>query len=247
MSLPVTSSLQFWFPADTLGLSNGATVTSWADQSGNANNATVTAGTATFHTAQINGKPAVTFSSSKFSLANAISSSGQHTVFAVYKLSSTSKGCLVGGPFGGYTYWFGASSLMQGADSSGLAQLATGTAAVSTAAWHQSDLVFSGAGSSPGTIGVFRLDRAADATQGLLTSGNNPTEPTVIGYNGGTGGEFFAGQLAELVYYNRNLTTTEVTQMESYLNTKYFVAGGLLVNAGMVGGMRPLMLGGCNG
>jgi hypothetical protein len=246
MSLPVTSSLQLWFPADIIGGADGSSVTSWADQSGNANNATVTAGTLTYHTAQIEGLPAVTFASGKLSLANAISSTGQHTVFAVYKLSSSSKGCIIGGGLGAFTYWFGASSKAQGVDGAGIIQDSTGTAAVDTTLWHQSNVVNSGAGSSPGTIGLFRLDRADDATIGLITSGNNFTEPTVLGYNNSNGSEFFTGQLAELIYYNRNLTTTEVSQVETYLAGRYFAAG-LLVNTGTDGGMRPHLLGGTNG
>ncbi len=49
--------------------SNGATITSWADKSGMANNASLSAGPCTFNTNQINGQPAVNFAACKGDLS----------------------------------------------------------------------------------------------------------------------------------------------------------------------------------
>ncbi len=59
--LPVTSGLQCWYDASVGVTTSGTTVTGWDDQSGNGNNATLGAGTPQLGTSQINGRPAVLF------------------------------------------------------------------------------------------------------------------------------------------------------------------------------------------
>ena len=61
-SLPA-GLLDAWFSASSLNLSNGASVATWPDLSGNGHNATLTQGTMTFVTNQINGQPDVQFRS----------------------------------------------------------------------------------------------------------------------------------------------------------------------------------------
>ena len=59
--LPVTSGLQCWYDASVGVTTSGTTVTGWDDQSGNGNNATLGAGTPQLGTSQINDRPAVLF------------------------------------------------------------------------------------------------------------------------------------------------------------------------------------------
>jgi hypothetical protein len=59
--LPVTSGLNCWFDASVGVTTSGATVTGWADQSGNGNHATPGSGSPQLATSQINGQPAVLF------------------------------------------------------------------------------------------------------------------------------------------------------------------------------------------
>src|SRR5947209_18963882 len=111
MALPVTSGLMLWFDASQItGLSNGSSLTTWTDQSGNANNATTGSGTVTYNTARINGLPAGTFSGAYISLASAIAASSGNTAFVVSKNAASGKGTFLGANTSGFAYSTGASS-----------------------------------------------------------------------------------------------------------------------------------------
>jgi hypothetical protein len=217
-SIP-SSGLQLWFKADTFAVSDGTSVSSWADQSGNANDGTVSSGTATFHTAQINGRPAVTFSSCHLTLATGIVPSNGHSLFAVFKLSSTAaKSSLFSGAANTLTYWLANGGKLQGVDKTQALQFGVGTASQDTN-WHQSNVLMSN--NSGGFFLQFRLDRASDATSSSTATDVGSGNQTALGYNAANGGEAFAGQLAEFLYYNRTITSTEVTTIETYLNSRY--------------------------
>lgn len=59
--LPVIDGLQCWFDASQGVTTSGTAVTSWADQSGNGHTATKTNGSMTLAASQVNGKPVVQF------------------------------------------------------------------------------------------------------------------------------------------------------------------------------------------
>ncbi len=226
---PVTG-MDIWYSADcmintgcTSQPSNGASVTTWADRSGNANNLSKTAGTCTFNTGQINSQPAVDFAGTcTWAFGSAITAKAAHAVFVVYKLSSTAgQSYLISGTAGAFGYWFsgGAGPKMQGGDSTGIAQLGTGTAVADTS-WHQANINFTN-GTSANF--AFHLDRTND-TVIVGTTASPGVADTVIGKNAVGGGSIWTGQIAEIISYTSNthvLTPTEVTQNETYLFNKY--------------------------
>jgi hypothetical protein len=66
------------------------------------------------------------------------------------------------------------------------------------------------------------------ASLGHALSQRNLTTPYVIGTQGSFNSEYWFGDLAEILVYNRALSNTEFSQNVAYLQTKYFEAvGGL--------------------
>lgn len=206
---PVTTNLQFWFDARDLVLSDGAGISVFHDSSANANDATITSGSAIYHTNQYNGAGAVTLSSCKAAFANVMASTDEHTAFCVFKISATSKGTVLGGLVNDFAYWISGS--FQGMDSQGNVQLSNGSDSINTTAWHQAVGQHAGSTSTPGTLNKFWFDRAVDTAVG--NSGANCPQPTVIGWNAQNGSEFFAGQIQIIGYWNRVLTSTEIGQI----------------------------------
>ena len=203
---------------------NGVTITTWADRSGNADTATKATGTCTFNTSQINSQPAVTFSNCGLTLATGIGpGSGRWTIFAVYRRSDTTTygkllACASTTCVSYYTGNDGSGqNRQQGFDSNDFLGIAYGTTTVSTS-WHQTNVAFQN--SSSGNTIAFRLDRATDGST-LINSTNITSATTSVGYNAHGSAQFFAGQLAELIYYNSLLSNADITSVETYLHAKY--------------------------
>lgn len=89
MPLPVLTGLYAHYEADTLGLANGATVTTWPDLSGNGNDLAQTGGVPlpTYATNSLNGMGGVVFDATHQRIADVSVSTGSaaRTVFAVVK------------------------------------------------------------------------------------------------------------------------------------------------------------------
>lgn len=230
---PVTG-MRFWYSADCITYSgsvcsvpsNGSTLTTWDDRSGNALTATVQTGTCTFNTSQINGQPAVAFSSCGLTNANT-ALYGAVNIFAVFKRSSsTGKGVFVAGVSGGLSgsslkYWTD-TGFMQGMDMSQVIQIGHGSSSPDTS-WHQGNTAYT---NNVETL-AFRLDRASDG--GTITGNDAVSRATTsVGYDrNGSGTEFFPGDIAEIIFYGSGpggtpaLTSPQITQVENYLFAKY--------------------------
>lgn len=220
------SGLQVWYAADfgsNCGggaCTNGASQTTWADQSGNANTASYAGGICSgglvppiYQTSQINGKPAVAFirvTQSCLGLGTPVNLQTASTIFAVAKLTSTSgTSPIFSGNTNSYSMDLGRTT-EQGAIKVNVALLGNGNATADTN-WHQLNQTYDG------TTVTFRIDRAADGTGS--TGGAITANETTIGKDGG--GDALLGQIAELIVYNRVLNGTEIGQVETYLNGRY--------------------------
>src|SRR5207248_8234910 len=125
---PPLTNLQLWLEADCITYSggcstpsDGTSISAWHDQSGNGNDLSKDSGTCTFHTAQINGKPSVTFSSCRWSIANSIAAVSDHIIFVVLQLDSGASSTLLSGNNSGFVspcaFWYGKhSGKYQGVD-----------------------------------------------------------------------------------------------------------------------------------
>lgn len=212
---------KLWLKADTIMATNGQTITTWNDTSPSGRNATVQAGVFTYLTNQINGKPAVQFSASAYALFTAIPTWVEHTCFAVFKPASGTKGMLIGGGSNAFGYWVGQNGgRLQGCDRSGVTQMGTGTATRDNN-WHQASVRQTDNVGAFGFTLKFRLDGVNDVVMSQSPAVANGSI-TRLGMNGANSGEFFGGLLAELIYYDRTMTDTEVGEIEAYLQAKYF-------------------------
>jgi len=219
------ANLRLWFSADCITFpssvcgtpTTGSSVTAWADRSGNANNGSTSGTNCTYNASQINGKPAVTFDGvgCKFTLGTAITAGAGHTAFVVLAYTSTSGGITFGATSNGFAYK-GGGSYEQVLDAQNQVNIAHGTATPDTS-WHQMNVSFTNGGSP-----IFRLDESVDTTV-LVTPSWNMTGngPSVLGYNAISNAEYLNAKVAELIYYDRTLTSTEVGQIEAYLHSRY--------------------------
>lgn len=198
---------------------NNDLLASWTDQSASANNlipgTCFGSGGPIYHTNRINGKPGITFNGSAQCLEfiTGYSFGTAETVFVVMANASTgAAGTVYGGHSGAFGWWTckGSGTKEQGVDIVGVLQVGTGNAACDTS-WHQMNVTYNL------TTLAFRLDRTSDggATQVATVTSNQ------ISVGNQDGGQYFNGDIAELIVYSRVLSGTEIGQIETYLNGEY--------------------------
>ncbi len=232
---PPSSGMLLWWEADVGAncagaCSDGSSQSSWADQSGNGNNGTLTPSISSpcvpsvYHTNQINGKPAVTFNGNTtvgletcFSVGVAgagLDNKSATSMFLVVKQTDNA---------GNYTYASGGSGAYAWDNNSGsnlnrstkacIALIGTGSASDDTS-WHQLNTTYNG------SAWTFRKDRATDGSgTNAQTIGANWLTLGVNLCGGGIAA--LKGQIAEFILYNRVLSGPEITTVETYLNSKY--------------------------
>lgn len=227
VSLPAVpvSGMLAWYAADQItALSNGGTVATWDDLSGNGYTMTTQAGTPVWDTNQQNGLPAVFFTSA-YMKATIPSLAQPLTVLAVLKATGGSR-------------YFG---------SSGNVRLGNGTAADIYAGvslqggaigttFHVVTAQVNGASS------LIRVDQTQTASGNAGT--NNPGTAIALGSEGDVNQEW-AGYLCELLAYPSALDSTDIATVETYLGSKWGLgtgggtqqqpAGGLAAIQGAVG------------
>ena len=213
---PVTAGLKLYLDASLLtDLSDGATVTTWTDMSGNGNNATA-AGTPIYKTGALNGEPVIRFNNpqwannASFTTANLSSQfPTAATLFIVATIDDNS-----------YT----------------LVDTNANTDTDEWWSWHGDSK------SAPAVFRSSRLDRYCDMPQGsnvfAISSSASAWEMSINGtsqgvasgqYNAGgpmiigncSNGRSFNGDIAEILIYDSVLTPTEANQVGSYLAQKY--------------------------
>lgn len=209
---------RLWLNAAALtAVANGQAIAVWPDASGQQHDATQTqvADQPTYQASALNGQPALQFNGETHFLALPLAETAtDHTFFFVYDNTSG----------GGHShYLFDAQSgrlALNAADTSSTANVrfSDGTwRTLSTAANGPQVLVWRFAGD---TAELFRhgdmMGTAAYAPRALagqLTIAAN--------YQGRS--SFFAGLIAEIVYYNRALPPAERQAVESYLHGRYVI------------------------
>ncbi len=206
--------------------SNGSTITTWNDESGNANTATVAGGTCTFNTSQINGKPAVTFTPNCYlTIGTSINGfTNGVTMFVAMKRTGNAAAnyTIISGSHATSVTWKsqGAGFQEQCLDDTTNIGIGCG-AANSDLLWHQMNWSMNPSCSPVGSIR--RIDQAAD---GASPSSCTGLTETVIGRNNGSSTDYFDGQIAALIVYTKELTLTEAQFVENYLYCKYALGTG---------------------
>ena len=219
-----TNALQLWLRADTgVSLDASSLVTSWADQSGNGHDVVQasTGNRPTLLTSAYNGNPAVQFNGSSAYLQSA----------AAFDLLQGSSDCSIfvvtrpGASQPTYADLFdyshdGNGGLVYEQNGNNLNQFYfNGFAQVQLQAGQ---LCFSSVIKGGTSQQVFFNGQ-------LVSSGTAPSTPNfapprgfLVG-NWFRGGRCYNGDIAELLIFNRALTESERTSVETYLNTKYAV------------------------
>jgi hypothetical protein len=227
-SLPVSrNGLQLWLRADNSVSTTGSNVTTWGDVSGSGNNATQATSTKqpTLISNAINGMPAVSFNGTSDFLqipAGLANLSSGASIFAVINPPSVTAGARI------LDFGNGATS-----DNLQLQEPATNSAELLTYNGATATTVTS---SSALTLNQFQLLEAIDNGTGTATiytnsvqgaqntsmnTMNNLTRADNYIGQGSASGNFFKGQIAELLCFNRGLTATEQAALEGYLIGKY--------------------------
>ena len=235
VSIPLNGML-VWWEADvgsncSGACTDGASQSTWADQSGNGNNGVLNAYlsampcvASVYHTNQINGKPAVTFngnttdgSDTCFQVSNAgLDNKTTATVALVFKNGSGLFRAYMGGSSNSLVGGLGDSgNALQEIQQGSTANIGNGTARGDTN-WHQINVTYN---SSTGAF-AFRTDRAADNSGTNAKTISSNWIALGVTYAGGSISTF-SGQIAEFIMYNRVLSGGEITTVETYINGKY--------------------------
>lgn len=202
------AGLKLWLKASTINLTDGTAVSSWADSSGLGNNVSQATGAQQpiYKTGIVNGKPIVRFDGVNDLLSGSdLGLSQPFTVCCVVKASS-------GGIFQDIVDQGVPSATVH--NSNNFAMYAGNTVDGSTniiGAFHTFIGIYNGASSTGYTNGNSDIsgDVGAFNTSGL-TIGNNA---------GATSS--FTGDIAEVLIYNSALSSTNRSNIQSYLKTTY--------------------------
>ena len=203
------SGLTLWLKADAItGVANNAALSSWPDSSGVGN--TCIQGTAglkpIYKTSQINGLPIVAFDGSDDGMLTSLSVSLPFTLIAVYKPTSISAGSnrrlLSGsnnwllGPYAANHQCYNGAFINAGAATSGTTVVLAVTEQTGLTSLYLNN----------GTA-VTNTNSGVPGTLGLGASGAF-TEPA-------------GSDIAEVMAYNKVLTSTEMLTVYRYLKSKY--------------------------
>ncbi len=231
-----SSNLKLHLTAESLSnLSSGNNVNSWTDQSGNGGDFTNGVGIPTFAPTTFSfnahtGRPGVNFSTDQLLIRNAVIDgipSNSFSFFAVVKRDSgvPTEGIFEADPATGLGLGF-VGGKMQANDLP-----ATTLGESTTTAFNQASQTYLlNANYAQGTIfGV--------SVQGNdVLSGATNTVPTFTGAGmfriGNVGGNFFNGQIAEIIYFNTYLSSSNRQILHCYLSQKYNVPVGPTFSCG---------------
>ena len=228
-----SSTLEVWYRADagTATTTNGATNTTWTDQSGNAVGATVNSSrsTPTFHSSSANSFPGITFdgSNTQYEFSRVISD--DFTIICVFNTStSNGQGCgsanwycgrgLVDAEVSGVTNDFGLSIANNAIRAGNGNSDNTTTSAASTYNDGTAHVTLYTRVKSSGALNLY-VDEANTSTTGGTTSLTSASR-IVLGSTQ-TNLFFYTGDINEVMLYSAVLNSAERIIISNYLAAKY--------------------------
>lgn len=169
----------------------------------------------------LNGNPVFTYNGSNtgYLMPSVLSPSlKKSTVFLVFKpaVVGVDVSFLCGAGSGSYQVSLRATNFLANV-SSGVAYIGTDTTSISAGTWYQANVTYD---DSSGAY-AWRVAKAASSSGTNVQSINVSTDG--IMYSHQYSSQYFNGDLAEIIVYNRVLTSTEIANVESYLTTKWGV------------------------
>ncbi len=217
------SNLITWFKADALSLSDNTPVSSWSPSSG-AETAALTASGANrpvYRTNRVNSLPSVVFtatSSQNMDTGAWVTARPvPNTVFFVGKFTTTN-GNFYTGRSGVFCY-AGAGAGGTLTTGAGATNEMTSSASLGTTNFNVAGVMYNG------TSSAIYLNSRTPTTAGTTGTGAAASLPGLrLGTNSAGTGTFLDGEIAEILVYNRALTSTEITSVVTYLGGKYNIA-----------------------
>lgn len=142
---------------------------------------------------------------------------GGCTVFVVANIAAvTSPSAFTGGNSGALEFRVDTASKLS-ITAENVAAIATSTSTITTGSWFQANVTY-----NP-TSGAYAF-RLAQAAAGSGTSAHTVSAANNgLGYNAAGSSEFLNGKLALVIFYERVLTPTEISNVEAYIHTKWGV------------------------
>jgi hypothetical protein len=204
------AGLKIWLKADSLSLSDGDPVGTWADQSGLGNSPTSSGSNRpTYHTAVINGLPAVQFDGVDDYLTKSFTLAQPEHVFLVVRQDSWVLG---GSILDGTSLFVMLIQQYPGTPSVIAYAGGFGPNPTSPLGWSLFEVLFNGASSE------FRIN-AGSATTGDVGASNGGG--ITLGARGDTVSQYAAVTIAEVIVYDSALSSTDRGHLETYLMSKY--------------------------
>jgi len=223
------NGLQLWLDANNSVTASGGNISAWGDISGQQNNATqsMSGDKPTLVSGAINGLPAVSFNGSSQFLqlpggSTFSNFSSGASIFVVTNPASVTSGARF------IDLGNGSASdnlLLDEPSSSGAALYVytgsspsnvTSSSAITTNQFQLLEAVYNG--TTTATISTDGVEGAQSASMNTIANTNRANN--YIGQGSG-GGNYFEGQIAEMLVYNRAVTTSEQGSIEGYLLSKY--------------------------
>jgi hypothetical protein len=200
-------------------------VTAWADQSGNGKNATSVVNPAYTASAK-NGKPAITFfGADMMTTANIFNGSNPRTMFAVYYIDNDSTANTICGQTNDIEVIDGSFFLLQARSDFTNPYLATANDDLSGTNFTNQVWKIAMADYNGTTANLY--DNGGNVGTNVFSWNTHNGTFCIGAYftndNIGSLQELLVGKIAEIVVYDRVLTTPERQQVETYLNTKYAI------------------------
>lgn len=227
------SGISSWFRADSLGLGDGAIVTSWSDESSNGN--ILNGSSASYSSTAINGQPAVELNNTSLATSTGTGLGGNSFTFhLVFKRSSPPTGSEE------YIFFFGNNNVACPSGSIALSIQAGGAGLIGLQTPCGAYLIAPSSvleiavgdntpkllnlrySYSPGSSNLTAILNGVTLISGGASDivYNNLQQYFQFGsYPGGS--RPFSGAIAEFIYYNRALSNSELTEIDCYLAKKY--------------------------
>lgn len=227
------SGMTVWYKADSLALSDGASVATWSDSgSGGIDLTQATAGNRPVYraTGGPNSKPALQFTGTTPTSLTRTSVLGSslfgansfHAFIVQYQSSANSQNMTF--------YWPGASSLVEaylafgstlyldyGNSTANSGRISVAQPTGWANAWHITQLIRESPNTGTARIRVDGSELVNGTLTATLTTSNSAT------FSVGTGASSLTGYIAEIIFYNAALSTSDRQSIEAYLNQKYAI------------------------
>lgn len=224
-----SSNLKAWFKGNSLSLANGSNVSFWADSSGNSNDVSTASNFPTFVASAKNGFPAVLFPGT---VDRSLSKTGgtdlnttAHTILTVFKPVVAVNIVIISIGTGGCGLTDKVFQILNdGTINTGVCNAYS----INLSSVLNSNTYYIAAVSSINNTGTPFLFLDGTSTVGTF-SGNgsltytNPNSNMAIGKRAVDNSSFFNGEIAEVLYYNTNLSVANTQTLICYLSKKYAI------------------------